>query len=603
MRPALAFVLVSLTVSPALAWEPIASSRPTWDGPAPYVINQAGSPDLGASVSETEVRRGIEDWSSPTCSGLNTSYGGTTTRQPGSYEGQSVIGWVESGWRHSSSAIGVTGTRFTSSSIVEADMEMNGVNFTWTTSPGSGSSVNVYSIALHEGGHYMGLGHSSDRAASMYYAYSGGVSTMNADDQAGICALYPGGGGSPSDCTVTGCPSGQECVSGRCVPDGGGPDPVPEGGGMCAPCTTHSGCGDADDYCLSYPDGTAYCGVACASDGDCGGDRCLTLSNGARQCIRYSGSSPSCSGGGAPPPGCTSDTDCSAGQRCDRGVCIDAGGGSAPLGDACTAHTDCASASCFTGVCVQSCDWPSGGCPGGFYCDGEATGACGAGVCLRGAAGSGAIGAACSEHTDCSNLYCFLGLCSEPCDPTTVGACPGGGVCQVGPLPCRGACSSAGSLGDPCASNGQCASGLCAEAAGSQFCTEICDPSSPCPTGYMCTGAGAVNVCVPDGGALGGECAQNSDCATGICAFEEDRAYCTRICDDASPCPNAMGCVESGTPGIRVCQPGDGGANIGGRRTVSGCAASPTPRGHPPLALIALSLLLLRRRSHVSPDR
>ena len=78
----LALALALLTTSPALAWEPIASSRPTWDGPAPYVINQAGSSDLGASVSEAELRRGMEDWATPACPGLNTSYGGTTTRQP-----------------------------------------------------------------------------------------------------------------------------------------------------------------------------------------------------------------------------------------------------------------------------------------------------------------------------------------------------------------------------------------------------------------------------------------------------------------------------------------------------------------------------------------
>lgn len=601
MRPMLALALALLTASPALAWEPIASSRPTWDGPAPYVINQTGSSDLGASVSEAELRRGMEDWSTPACSGLNTSYGGTTTRQPGTYEGESVMGWVESGWRHSSSAIGVTGTRYTSSSIVEADMEMNGVHFRWTTGPGSGSSVNAYSIALHESGHYLGLGHTSDPSASMYYAYSGGISTLGSDDETGICALYPGGGGSPSDCTVTGCPAGEECVGGRCVPGGGGTPPTP-GGGMCDACTTHSSCGSSGDYCLSYPDGSARCGVACASDGDCGGDRCLTLSNGARQCVRYSGSSPSCSGGGGT-PGCTSDTDCGAGQRCDRGVCIDAGGGSAPLGDACAVHGDCTSGSCLAGMCVQSCDWPAGGCPGGFYCDGEATGACGAGVCLRGLGGAGALGDACSEHADCSNLYCFLGLCSEPCDPSTVGSCPGGGSCQVASLPCRGACSTAGSLGDPCRGNTDCASALCAEAAGLQFCTQICDASSPCPTGTVCTGAGAVNICVPDGGALGGECAQNEDCATGICAFEEDRAYCTRICDEASPCPNAMGCVASGTPGIRVCQPADGDL-IGDRHLVGGCAAAPGPSAPAlPLSLLALCLLVHRKRRRVSPER
>lgn len=599
-RRALVALAVLTWAAPASAWEPIAGSQPVWDGPAPYAVNP-NSDDLGPMVTEAEVRRGIDDWTTPSCSGLSTTYGGTTTVEAGRSDGQSVISWIESGWGHSGNAIGVTGTRYTSSRIFEADMEMNGVNFTWTTASGSGSTVNAYSIALHEGGHYMGLGHSSDNAAIMFYAYSGGIGSMNADDEAGICALYPGGGGGPSDCTTTGCPSGQTCVDGSCVPD----EPMGGGGDTCAPCTTHSECGDADDYCLSYPDDSAYCGRACASDADCGSDRCLTLGNGARQCVRYAGDSPSCTGGGGS-GGCTADTDCPSGQRCDTGTgsCVSAGGGSTPLGEACAEHAECASGVCFGGVCSQSCDWPSGSCPSGFYCDGEATGACGPGVCLRGGAGAGAIGDSCNDHPDCANQYCFEGLCAEPCNPETVGACPGGGVCRVGALACRGACGTAGSLGDPCSANEQCGSGMCAMADGQQFCTDLCDASSPCPTGYACTSAGSVSVCVPDGGALGGHCDANEDCATNICAFEESRSYCTRICDSGSPCPDQMGCVESGTPGIRVCQPaaGDGG---GGRPAgVSGCAvgASRAPSAAW-LALLGLALLLRRRRRGChSPD-
>ncbi len=609
MRRLASAALVLALPGAAAAWEPIAGSRPVWDGPAPYVLNQAGSTDLGMSVTEAEVRRGMDDWTVPACSGLSTSYGGTTSLQPGDYEGESVIGWVESGWRHSSSAIGVTGTRYTSSTIVEADMEMNGVHFEWTTSPGSGNRVNVYSIALHEGGHYIGLGHSSSSSAAMYYAYSGGVSTMSSDDETGVCTLYPGGGGGPADCTVTGCPSGQSCVGGSCVPDGEPPPPPPPpppGGGVCAPCGTHTDCGGEDDYCLSYPDGNGYCGAVCASDADCGGDRCLTLSNGARQCVRYDGTTPSCEGGGGPSPGsCTSDSDCEPGERCDRGVCVPSGGGSVPLGGACAEHGECATGTCFGGVCTQTCDWPVGACPSGFYCDGLATGACGAGVCLAGTAGGGAIGDACNDNLDCGNFYCFLGVCSEPCNPETVGACPGGGVCQVGALACRGACGAAGSLGDPCDANAECASEMCAASGEDRFCTQLCDGSSPCPEGYGCTSAGAVNVCVPNGGALGNECSANEDCATGICAFEEERAYCTRICDAASPCPDYMQCVDSGSPGVQVCQPrpGESPDGQGGRRMVQGCAAAPSGSPVGAALLFGCVLAALRRRARLSPRR
>ena len=222
----------------AQAWQPIAGSRPVWSGASvTWELNSAGSDDLPFSTVETETRRGMEDWTRVSCSGLSTTYAGAVSTIPNGGDGRFTVGWIESGWGHSSSAIGVTGTRFSSTTIVEADMEMNGVNFTWITGSGSGSNVNLYSIALHEGGHFMGLGHSSDRGATMFYAYSGGIAALNADDETGICALYPGGGGGPTDCTTTGCPGGEECVDGTCVPIGGG------GGEVCDPCTSSEQCG------------------------------------------------------------------------------------------------------------------------------------------------------------------------------------------------------------------------------------------------------------------------------------------------------------------------------------------------------------------------
>ncbi len=287
-----ALALSLAIAAPAAAWEPIASSRPVWSGTVHFELNDQGSDDLDFATVETEVRRGMEDWTRVSCTSLTTQYDGVVSRTPRGGDGNFTIGWFESGWGHSSSAIGVTGSRFTSGTIVEADMEMNGVHFTWTTASGSGSNVNIYSIALHEGGHYMGLGHSADPSASMYFAYSGGIGAIGSDDEAGICALYPGSGGGATDCTTTGCPSGEECVSGACRPVGGG---TPGGGDVCEPCTSSSTCGGAGDSCLGYPDGRGYCGAACGSNSDCGsGEQCLTLSNGSRQCVRYEGGSASC---------------------------------------------------------------------------------------------------------------------------------------------------------------------------------------------------------------------------------------------------------------------------------------------------------------------
>jgi MYXO-CTERM domain-containing protein len=266
-------------------------------------------------------------------------------------------------------------------------MAMNGVNFTWTTDPGSGSRVNAYSITLHEGGHYMGLGHSSDPSATMYFAYSGGVSSLNADDETGICALYPGGGGGAVDCTTTGCPSGQVCESGTCVSAGGGT------GAVCDGCTSDAACGGGG-LCLRYPDGLGYCGRACASDADCGGsnESCESVSDGSLQCVRRDASGAgSCDVGPGDPPGggstspdpgttpppdpsleCTSSRDCADDERCDAsGTCIPVATGD--MGDACETSEDCVSGLCAVDsmrdetYCTSLCS-ESAPCPTGFSC-------------------------------------------------------------------------------------------------------------------------------------------------------------------------------------------------------------------------------------------
>lgn len=540
----LSFVGVSTLAASALAWAPIASGSPTWSGAVPYSLNSAGSADLGGfGPTETEVRRAMDDWTRVSCTSLTTNYRGSTTRSPGNYEGTSTIGWIESGWPHDGSAIGVTGPRW-GASIIEADMAMNGVNFRWTAGSGSFSNVNAYSIILHEGGHFYGLGHSSVSGSSMWPSYSGGIVSLATDDENGICALYPGSG---SDCTSTGCPSGQECVSGRC-------QAVVGDGTVCAPCSSDADCGGPSDLCLRYPDGVGYCGRACGSDADCSGDVCLGTSGGINQCGRVVGGAVSCAGGAG---GCTLDSDCGSGQICSAGSCRAAPPG-AGLGAACTQDSDCQSSLCLAGACTQTCDWttPSSGCPAGFYCGGDAS-SCDRGYCRSGSAGASALGDPCAADTECASLLCASGRCSTPCIPGGALACPATFTCQVGTLPCRGSCQRSGALGDACERNEDCTTLICAVTDTRTFCTDFCDPMDPCPEGFTCTSAGGdVSVCEPDFGGLGHECATNEDCVSGICARSGDGTFCTRVCDDVmATCPRDFVCAGTSDPAVSVCTP------------------------------------------------
>lgn len=485
--------------SSARAFECIAGNCPVWCQTVPYGLTIT-SPDLGDGTTEAEVRRGMDDWTTVSCTDLQTNYTGRSNAVAGNGDGQSVIGWIESGWPHSSGAIGVTGPRWGGSCIREADMQMNGVNFTWTTSPGAGSRVNAYSIILHEGGHYYGLGHSSDRAAAMFASYSGGTSRLAADDQNGICTLYPGEGGGPVDCTTTGCPSGQECVSGSCRP-------VTGDGSVCSPCTSNADCNGG--ACLAYPPGNqGFCGAPCSSAADCPGSeyRCFPVGFSGNQCVRVVGGQATCQGATPTPTGCTTDSDCQATERCASGQCELRPTGGSELGAPCSDNAECNSGLCATTpmgqVCSQTCNgFDTMSCPAGFYCDGEANGTCGEGSCFPGSPGASPLGASCSTDTDCATLMCDRGTCASPCIPGGATSCEEGYTCQVGTIADCGACKMARDLGDDCQVNDDCASALCVVRDGDdQFCSELCSEDDPCPSGFACSPAGDVSVCTPPTG-------------------------------------------------------------------------------------------------------
>lgn len=508
MKRRLALALFALILpsfvpaSEAFAWECLAGSCPVWCETVPYGITVA-SPDLGDATTVSEVQRAMSDWTTQACTDLTVSYTGRSGATAGNGDGQSVIGWVESGWRHGSSAIGVTGPRWNGRNCIqEADMEMNGQNFTWITGAGRGSNVNAYSIALHEGGHYYGLGHSSSSAATMYFAYTGGIDAIGDDDRNGICTLYPGEGGGMVDCTTAGCPAGQMCVDRMC-------QAVVGDGTVCAGCSTSADCGGSSDLCLRYPTGAGFCGRACGSSADCpgSGDQCVGIMGGGNQCIRVQGGMPSCAGSG-PTPECTSDAQCDATERCDptSQTCVPRPGGLAGLGEPCTESSECSSDVCASspdgGRCTQRCNgFDTSSCPGGFYCDGEALGTCGDGLCIAGASGVAPLGSPCATDTDCASLMCDRGTCGSPCQPgegTIV--CPMGYQCQTGSLPGCGACKpegSLGDLGDACETADDCASGECARRGDETFCTDLCTDDSDCPRGFACLSAGEFSVCAP----------------------------------------------------------------------------------------------------------
>ncbi|MDI7269468.1 MAG: matrixin family metalloprotease, partial [Myxococcota bacterium] len=387
MRRVAAAAALACVAAEASAYTTMTSPASRWPRtrmPVPWYIHEAGSADLGIDVSERETRAGFNNWENVGCAYITFGFQGRTSRRAESSRGMNVMSWTESGWRHESYTLAVTQNWFGRGTIEESDIECNGTTVTWNTTGGRG--IDTQSIMTHEAGHFLGLGHTSVRGATMYASYSGGTAerSLDADDIEGVCFLYPDDSGG---CTTDGdCPTGYRCSGGSCVPN-------PTGDGlMCAPCSSSVDC--REGLCLSgFPDGGTYCGKNCTSDAQCGtGNRCWPVSGGSSQCAPADGD---CT---PEPTGCTTDGDCPTGQRCEPPNCVpvtprpdctvdsDCSGGlvcrdgrcvTPPdpglrgFGEPCGDGSQCQTGLCLDGYCTRSCPshQPLGTCPDGYYCD------------------------------------------------------------------------------------------------------------------------------------------------------------------------------------------------------------------------------------------
>jgi len=147
-----------------------------WPGPSPmgepYVVNTAGNEVPSADFLQA-VRNAAANWTNVSSSYFVFPYGGTTSIGSAGFDGHNVVVWgsLEAG------VLGRTTWWYYSSTgeIVEADMVLN-TYYNWATgSVIPADRFDVESVALHEFGHWLSLGHDNNPAAVMYPSLSPGA--------------------------------------------------------------------------------------------------------------------------------------------------------------------------------------------------------------------------------------------------------------------------------------------------------------------------------------------------------------------------------------------------------------------------------------------
>jgi hypothetical protein len=289
----------------------------TWPAaalPVPFVLALPRSRDVGAEAA-AELDVALRAWPTVSCTSWRAKLDGERAAVAAD-DGINVVLFHDDVWPAELVPGAVAQTVIhtdASGGYHDADIHVNGVDFRFSLD-GAAGTLDLRSILIHELGHALGLGHSSDPRATMFATGSGlRWRSLEKDDIAGICSLYPGQGA--AGCAANACPSPFLCVAGSCQRPG-------EARNVCSPCMRVAdaceGAGD-DARCIDIGTGTAVgrvCGRACATDVECSaGFHCLaTTTSGDRQCVSDVG----CKNGASP---CQIDAQCKD-SRCRGGACV-----------------------------------------------------------------------------------------------------------------------------------------------------------------------------------------------------------------------------------------------------------------------------------------
>ena len=215
---AVTLICVAVSSGPASAYLKLGTRTNTgtvtlqWEEfPVRYFVTDSGGGGVSAAQLRDAVNRAFNTWTSVETASIDAEFAGLTSARPNDDDGMTVIGFVNR--PDQDRTLGATSFLIDtlSGEIVEAEIFLNSA-FAWSVAAGGeGDRYDVESIAVHEIGHLLGLGHSAlgetelraggrrvlgAEAAMFPIAPSSGSitgRTLRADDIAGISDIYPSG--------------------------------------------------------------------------------------------------------------------------------------------------------------------------------------------------------------------------------------------------------------------------------------------------------------------------------------------------------------------------------------------------------------------------
>jgi MYXO-CTERM domain-containing protein len=540
-----------------------------------YVDTRSNSPGgLDSTLMQNAVHRAWDTWNGVQCALPKVQWMGPTAgivqNPPSSTDIYSVTPvWMLTNdadaaqiFGNTSLVMAITIPRSYAGVLQTCDVYFNGFAHQWSVAPTvPEDTADVETVALHEAGHCLGLGHYGPVTSVMDQVVEKGeaVRSLTQDDTIALCGRYPLVGESGS------------------------------------PCFADGGCQQTDLKCVAQPVTNGITTSLCTRGCSTGANTQCDLPFTCQTSSTFSGF---------------------------NGACLLPGGTVTAVGRDCSMNPDCGNSVGFCqnpvpasaghdfwvdGYCTQSCSPGQPACPAGSTCVTLDVGE----RCLQ----SCRVGLAdCRLDYACAQIDSIgtTGVCVPRCYTDADCANATQFTCRT----CDGLCVArqnvAGAIGDPCLQDSECGAGqvcrITSLLSSQKQCVQQCSRGcGTCPSGSTCTPAGKGELfCLRD-------CAGPGTCGPALrCADTQVGKSCLPQCNSQAECPVGQACYmgECMTPmegdgGCNTLQcrpdagrpivvtPKDAGTGTGG---TGGCGCSSVDSSFG-FALLGLITLISRRRS------